>query len=80
MKRIGLLILTIMVLTMSLPMASTSYAAVKGYSTLQWDITLDSSEYPFEEDTIRITLTGVVGQQIDKYNVNSPVLPNPYYY
>ncbi len=80
MKRIRILILTIMVLTMSLPMASTSFAAVKDYSTLQWDITLDSSEYPFEEGTIRITLTGVVGQQIDKYNVNSPVLPNPYYY
>jgi hypothetical protein len=80
MKRIRIWILTIMILALSVPMASTSFAGVKDYATLQWDITLDSSEYPFEEGTIRITLTGVVGQQIDKYHVNSPVLPTPYYY
>lgn len=80
MKRIRIWILTIMILLMSVPMASTSFAGVKDYATLQWDITLDSTEYPFEEGTIRITLTGVVGQQIDKYHVNSPALPNPYYY
>jgi len=80
MKRIRIWILAILILALSVPMASPSFAAVKDYATLQWDITLDSSEYPFEEGTIRITLTGVVGQQIDKYHVNSPVLPTPYYY
>ena len=38
-----------MILAMSMPMASPSFAAVKDYATLQWDITLDSTEYPYVE-------------------------------
>ncbi|MDD3350570.1 MAG: hypothetical protein PHC40_06965 [Eubacteriales bacterium] len=58
----------------------TTGGIIKDYATLQWDITLDSSEYPYEEGTIRITLTGVVGKQVDKYHVNTPALVTPYYY
>ena len=57
MKRIRIWLLTIIILVLTMPMASPSFAAVKDYATLQWDITLDSTEYPFEEGTIRITLT-----------------------
>lgn len=71
----------IMVLVMSVSLTSTCFAAVKDYSTLQWDVNLDEvDDNPNNKGTIRITLTGVVGEQIDKYNVKSAVLPNPYYY
>ncbi len=69
-----------MVLVMSVSMSSTCFAAVKDYATLQWDINLDVDDNLNNNGKIKITLTGVVGEQIDNYNVKTAVLPNPYYY
>ncbi|MFA9378262.1 MAG: hypothetical protein ACERKZ_16190 [Lachnotalea sp.] len=83
MKTIKTCIITTMIMAfvLSVSMTSTCFAAVKDYSTLQWDVNLDQvDDNPNNKGTIKITLTGVVGEQIDNYNVKTAVLPNPYYY
>ena len=80
MKRIKIWILTILVMVMSVPMTSTSFAAVKDYATLECEVTLDPGDNPNNVGTIKVTLTGVVGQQIDKDHVNFAMLPEAYYY
>lgn len=46
-------------------------------ATLQWDITLDPE---YTDGTIKITLKGLVGEQVDKYTVNFASLQDTYFY
>lgn len=74
-KKLVVLIITMFV--MSVLMASTCFAAVKDYATLQWDVNLTNIDL---EGTIKITLTGVVGEQVDDDHVNLATLPDAYGY
>lgn len=71
-----LVVSIIMIFVMSVVMASTCLAAVNDYATLQWDVNLDN----IFEGTVKITLTGVVGEQIDDDHVNLATLPDAYDY
>jgi len=75
-----LVVLIIMIFVMSVFMASNSFAAVKDYATLQWDVKLGTWIDGSSNGTIKITLTGVVGEQIDDDHVNLATLPDAYDY
>lgn len=82
MKHIKRWILSIMILAMvmSVPMASTSFAAAKDYATLSWVTSLVNVESSQASGPVRITITGVVGKQISKGVVDFAKVPDAYYY
>lgn len=73
MKNTKLWTVALLVMFLAVTLVSPGFAVPKDYATLQWD-------FADSDKKIRITLTGVVGEQVDKYNVNTVALPNPYYY
>ena len=82
MKHIRRWIVMIMILAMamSVPMASTSFAAAKDYATLSWVTSLINVESGQPSGSVRITITGVVGTQTGKGTVDIAKVPDAYFY
>lgn len=53
---------------------SSTYAAVEDYATVVWE-EIGYTTYSGEEESIKVTVTGVVGEQLDGYTVNVADVP-----
>ena len=67
-------------MAMSIPMASSSFAAPKDYATLSWVTDLINVESSQPSGSVRITITGVVGTQTGSGTVDIAKLPDAYFY
>jgi len=81
MKKFKISIVISLILVMPLFMANIAFSDVNDYVTLQWDVVNnDLRNNPNLDGSIKITLTGVVGEKIDDAHVKFPSSPEAYYY
>lgn len=74
MKKLTIFLSVVMMFSM---MSITSLAAVDDYATVVWE-ELMYTTYSGETESIKVTITGVVGEQLNEYQVMTPDIPITY--